>query len=220
MANESPIDPLVQEFFANPDEHAILNALSIHVENYYGYEAVTEDETSVMPEALRTVAIIWSVTGFIENSGVESFWALPVNRQLLFAAYERVGLEKLAEILRESLKLLPSDSALLDALDLEKYFGSGKKCREAASPFSKKFFANSKGMNEPLAKYARTHCKDFTNLLCGRLPPKKHNPPTMPGGTLVGDWQPTADLSPTTIEKRKIFDKDGKQVGFQVRAKE
>src|SRR5947207_15812470 len=68
--------------------------------NKSGYESLTAEE--------RVAFLIWDASGIIENGGLQYFYEQEFDAEAVATAYEKIGCQKCAELLRLSFSLFPA----------------------------------------------------------------------------------------------------------------
>ena len=64
-----------------------------------GYDSLTAEE--------RVVFLVWDASGIIENGGLQYFYEQEFDAEAVAAAYEKIGCQKCAELLKLSFSLFP-----------------------------------------------------------------------------------------------------------------
>jgi hypothetical protein len=111
-----------------------------------GDRSLTEEE--------RVVLLVWHASGVIENGGFQYFYEQKLDAEAVAVAYDKIGCQKCAELLRLSLSLFPA--AILNSSWNERIeFVEANS--ETFDSLCSAFWEADKGMQQRLMEYIKNH---------------------------------------------------------------
>jgi len=157
----SPND--VNEFFADCTDFELCDALSIVIENHYGFEAL-QKRAAHIPKERWVIHCIWGNSGFLDGEGYSYLWGSDLDHYGYADALEELGFDILAGIIRDSLALVPRE--MLGNWDaVESHTASETARDEAAELMDEKFISDHPDFEGKLGRYVRTRRESFADLL-------------------------------------------------------
>jgi hypothetical protein len=152
----------VDEFFAECNDFELCDALSVVIENVYGFDALLRREEHI-PRERWVIHCVWGCTGFFDGEGYSYFWGTKVDHLGFAEALDGVGFDILAKIIRDYATLVPPDT-LGDWDAVESHTDSEKAREEAAEHMDDMFISDHPDFVGKLAQYARARRHSFADL--------------------------------------------------------
>jgi hypothetical protein len=116
----------------------------------------------------RVVLLIWHASGIIGNGGIRYFFECNLSLSETAKAYEQIGVEKAALILRKILNLFPNHSVPDDwderMVIVDKLYDQNA---ELFHKLEREYYATDGLMEKQLAGWIRVHSDVFENLKNG-----------------------------------------------------
>jgi len=100
------------------------------------------------------VLSIWHASGIIENGGIQYFFEQELDAEAVACAYEQIGCDKCAELLRLALSLFPAHIHQAGRSERIKHVEDNKEIFEK---LSSAFWKADKEMEPQLAEFIRKH---------------------------------------------------------------
>ena len=117
-----------------------------------GEHALTTEEQAVF--------LIWHASGIIENGGFQYFFEQELDAEAVASAYEEIGCDKCAELLRLALSLFPSRILEAGWRERIKFVEDN---HEAFGKLSSAFWKADKETESRLAEYVRRHVAEISS---------------------------------------------------------
>jgi hypothetical protein len=142
-----------------------LFARIIDKEKARGSVSITDEE--------NTVILVWHASGIIENGGFMYFYEQRLDADAVALAYEKIGCDKCAEILRMSLSLFPASLQRTDGDERVEYIEHN---RELFHNLSRLFWGADAEMVKRMADYVRAN----QDRICASATERQLPPTTTP----------------------------------------
>lgn len=148
---------------AESNDFRVCDAITSAIEEYYGYEVIIKKGASV-PKDRLAIHYIYSMTAFLHTNGFDYFWGVSADHDFYAIAFEEIGEDILARLIRDSLSLIVDKTVLGDYDKVTDYFGSREKQSIAAEPFEEALYSRSEQIQSELSKYIRIRRYEFTDI--------------------------------------------------------
>jgi len=162
----------VNEFFADCTDFDLCDAMQVVLENHYGFDALRHHAAHI-PHERWVIHCVWANSGFLDGEGHSYFWGADLDQAGYADALEEIGFDILAEILRDSIAIVPPE--LLGDWDaVEAHSASETAREEAADLMDEKLISDHPDFTGKLGKYVRARRHNFVDLLDALKRQKKY----------------------------------------------
>jgi hypothetical protein len=157
----SPND--INDFFADCTDFDLCDALSVVLENHYGFDELLKRAAHI-PHERWVIHNIWSNSGFLDGEGHSYFWGSQLDHRGYAEALEEIGFPIEASIIRDAIALVPPE-LLGDWNAVEDHTKSEKGRDEAAELMDEKLISDHPDFSRTLGRYVRDRRHSFADLL-------------------------------------------------------
>ena len=153
----------INDFFADCTDFELCDTLFVVIENTYGFDTLLEHAKHI-PHERWVIHCLWGCMGFLDGEGYSYFWGSQLDHAGYAEALEEVGFDILANIIRDSIALVPP-KILGDWDAVEAHTASETARDEAAEHMDEMFISDHPDYANDLGKYIRTRRQSFGDLL-------------------------------------------------------
>lgn len=170
----------MEQILAEQDDFKLCEGLAGRLAEHYG----DGFDAAELPEADRTVLLVWYASNEIEDGGFGSLFEGSIKGDPAFTrtalAFQNIGANSAAQAIKQTLALFPASRPPLDpAIRIKLY---QKKAPTQPTPMDKQFQAARDEIRQCLAQFIRRQAETFLNPNAGQVTATSKSPPSTAGG--------------------------------------